>query len=86
MDLDKLIELVQETLSKDGESVFEGREGCYVVQALWEDGFQEYDFVDGRRVPNGHPVGVEFDDHDELVPFKDVCYSDTPYTDKELDR
>jgi hypothetical protein len=32
---------------------------CHLIQACWEDEYQEYYYENGERVPDGEDIGVE---------------------------
>jgi len=57
------------------------REFCNILEAEDEDGFQEYVYDDGERVPHGTPIGVEYTDINgiiKLVLLENVWFSSEP--------
>ena len=55
----------------------------FVVEAEDSEGFQEYQYADGRRVPSGTPIGIEKVDNgvETLTLFDDIFYSENPTND-----
>lgn len=56
------------------------------VECTWSEEFQEWDFSNGQRVPNGHPIGfdIKIDGQFQTVNFEDIRMSDMPWDDEEL--
>ncbi len=50
---------------------------CIIIEAEHEDGFQEYIYEDGTRVPQGEPVGVEFEENGKMrfILLEGIYYS-----------
>ena len=54
---------------------------CNIIEAEHEDGFQEYVYEDGTRVPHGEPVGVELEENGEVrfIMLEGVFFSSEPH-------